>query len=199
MRRIASLLVLFALLWVPAAAFAQTGDVAPRPNLGASKIDPAGALDDLLSVLEQQMMPAVRAMPPEKYNFAPSAALFMQGQPTKFEGVRTFAAEATHVAEANYYFFSQLSDLKPDMDPGTIEKLTNKDDIVMALHKSFAYGHRVIASITPANAWEEIKPVDGLRSRATIAAFATAHGFDHYGQMVEYLRMNGIVPPASAK
>jgi hypothetical protein len=44
-----------------------------------------------------------------------------------------------------------------------------------------------------------IKPVDGFSTRTTIAAFAAAHGYDHYGQMVEYLRMNGIVPPASAK
>jgi uncharacterized damage-inducible protein DinB len=78
-----------------------------------------------------------------------------------------------------------------------IGSLTTKEQIVPALAASFAYAHRAIATITPANAFLTIKGVDGMQTRTTVAAFAVAHGFDHYGQMVEYLRMNGIVPPGS--
>ncbi len=86
------------------------------------------------------------------------------------------------------------------MDPRAILKMTKKDDVVAALAASFAFAHKAIATLTPANAFEVIKsPEPGFQTRATLAAFGIAHGFDHYGQMVEYLRMNGIVPPASAK
>jgi uncharacterized damage-inducible protein DinB len=54
-----------------------------------------------------------------------------------------------------------------------------------------------VATITAANAFVTIKGVDGMQTRASIAAFGVAHGYDHYGQMVEYLRMNGLVPPGS--
>ena len=86
------------------------------------------------------------------------------------------------------------------MDPRAILKLTKKDDVVAALAGSFAFAHKAIATLTPANAFEVIKsPEPGFQTRATLAAFGIAHCWDHYGQMVEYLRMNGIVPPASAK
>jgi len=71
---------------------------------------------------------------------------------------------------------------------------------VAALAGSFAFAHKAIATLTPGNAFEVVKlPEPGMWTRGTLAAFGVAHAFDHYGQMVEYLRMNGIVPPASAK
>jgi uncharacterized damage-inducible protein DinB len=162
--------------------------------------EPSKAFDSQLSLVEREMMGALKAMPAEKYGFAPSVAIFVPGQTTEFQGVRTFAQQATHVAEANYFFYNVISGLKPDMDVAGIEKLTKKDDIVAALAGSFAFAHKAIATLTAANAFEVIKsPEPGFQTRATLAAFGVAHGFDHYGQMVEYLRMNGIVPPASVK
>jgi uncharacterized damage-inducible protein DinB len=169
----------------------------PAPGTIAT---PAEAFDSQLSVIEGEMMSAVKAMPGDKFGFAPSAAIFMPGQKTEFATVRTFAQQATHVAEANYFFYGIVSGLKPDVDPQAILKLTKKDDVVAALAGSFAFAHKAIATLTPANSFEVIKsPEPGFQTRATLAAFGIAHGFDHYGQMVEYLRMNGIVPPASAK
>jgi hypothetical protein len=75
--------------------------------------------------------------------------------------------------------------------------MTSKDDLLKAAAASFAYAHKAIASITPENAYVAIDGVDGLHTRSVIASFISAHGYDHYGQMVEYLRMNGIVPPGS--
>ena len=158
---------------------------------------PAKALDKMLGMYEYQAMGVVKAMPADKYGFAPSAGTFAAGSPEKFDGVRTFAQEVTHVAEANYYFYGSLSGLKPDVDVKKIETLTSKEDCVDALAKSLAFAHKAIATITPENAFVGIKSVDGMDTRASLAAFGVAHGYDHYGQMVEYLRMNGVVPPGS--
>jgi len=172
---------------------------AAAPAVG-SMATPAAALDSQLTLIEHQMMGAVKAMPADKFSFAPSQAIFVPGQKTEFATVRTFGAQATHVAEANYFFYSMVSGLKPDLDVQAIEKLTSKDDVVAALAGSFAFAHKAIATLTPANAFEVIKsPEPGFATRATLAGFGVSHAFDHYGQMVEYLRMNGIVPPASAK
>jgi hypothetical protein len=180
------------------AQMGNTGNAAaPAPG---TIVTPSAAIDLQLSMIEGEMMSAVKAMPEEKYGFAPSQAIFVPGQKTEFATVRTFAQQATHVAEANYFFYSGVSGLKPDVDPRGILKLTKKDDIVAALAGSFAYGHKAIATLTPANSFEVLKFEEpGLWTRATLASFGVAHAFDHYGQMVEYLRMNGIVPPASAK
>jgi uncharacterized damage-inducible protein DinB len=170
----------------------------PQAAVG-TKASPAQSLDVLLTVFEKDIVPAAKAMPAEKYDFAPSAATFATGSPEKFDTVRTFGQQVAHVAEANYYFYSTLSGLKPDMDMSKIDKMVKKDEAVMALEMSIAYAHRAIATITAENAFVTIKGADGMNTRATLAAFGAAHGYDHYGQMVEYLRMNGIVPPSSAK
>ena len=159
-----------------------------------SPVSPAAAEDAMLSTLEHEMTAVVNAMPADKFNFAPSSGA-MPG--AKFDGVRTFAQEVTHVIGGTYYFYSQVSGMKPDVDMKAINALKSKDEIVQALAASFAFAHRAVATITPSNAFLAVKPVDGQNTRATIASFAVAHGFDHYGQMVEYLRMNGITPPGS--
>ena len=87
-----------------------------------------------------------------------------------------------------------MSGLKPDVDPTTLPKLSSKDEIVAALEASFAFDHKAIGTITAANAFES---TSGSSTRSTQAAFIVVHASDEYGQMVEYLRMNGIAPPSS--
>jgi uncharacterized damage-inducible protein DinB len=176
---------------------AQSG--AQGPAIG-SVATPGAAIDSQLSLVEQEMMGAVKAMPAEKFGFAPSAGIFVPAQKTEFATVRTFAQQATHVARANYFFASTFSGLKPDMDVKDLDKMTGKDEAVAALAASFAFAHKAVATLTPQNAFVVIKsPEPGFATNATLAEFLVAHAYDHYGQMVEYLRMNGIVPPASAK
>jgi hypothetical protein len=180
------------------AAMIQRG--AAQDQAAATVISPTAAMDSELSLIEGEMMGAVKAMPADKYAFAPSAAIFAPGQATEFATVRTFGQQVAHVAQANYFFFSTLSGLKPDVDMRVIGKMTSKDEAVAALAGSFAFGHKAFATLTTANAFEVLKtPEPGTQTRLTLAGFAISHCFDHYGQMVEYLRMNAIVPPASAK
>jgi uncharacterized damage-inducible protein DinB len=181
------------------AVAAQTATAGASRKTPARVISPSQALNSQLGMIEGEMMGAVRAMPEDKFSFAPSSSIFAPTQQTQFQGVRTFAQQATHVAQANYSFFAALSGLKPGVDIGAIGKLTSKDDIVAALAGSFSFGHKAIATLTPANAFQVLQSNEpGLQTRATLAAFAIAHDNDHYGQMVEYLRMNGMIPPASA-
>ncbi len=169
-------------------------------NMGGEKVtvgsavSPAQAQDALLSAFEHELLGVVQAMPTDKFSFAPSSGA-MPG--ARFQGVRTFAQQAVHLAQANYFFFMSFGGPKPSVDPEAMGNLKTKDEILSALKGSFAYAHQAIATITTANAYQGIEGVDGMHTRATVASFAVAHGYDHYGQMVEYLRMNGVVPPGS--
>jgi uncharacterized damage-inducible protein DinB len=156
-----------------------------KPAVG-SLIPPAQTYGKVLSIMEQQFVSAAEAMPEDKFNFAPPASL------GEFKDVRTFAGQIKHVTEANYYFFHDPSQPMIDIRPD-IEKLTTKADIVKALKDSFAKAHVFVDTITAENAF--VQTAHG--TRAEIAAFGIAHFMDHYGQIVVYLRMNGIVPPAS--
>jgi uncharacterized damage-inducible protein DinB len=173
----------------------QMGQTAPKVPAGTI-IEPSKSFDALLKIYESEMMGAVNAMPADKYNFAPSPAIFKAEQGVKYDTVRTFGQMVAHVAQANYYFYSTLGGAKPDVDMKAMGNLTSKEDTVKALADSFAYAHKQIATLTAANAFASVKDD---QTKASMAAFGIAHGFDHYGQLVEYLRMNGIVPPASQK
>ncbi|MFZ1012385.1 MAG: DinB family protein, partial [Terracidiphilus sp.] len=128
-------------------------------------------------------------MPEDKFDFAPPATA------GDFKGVRSFSGQVKHVTEANYYFFGgsafSEADLKAKAD--AIDKLKTKAEVIQALKDSFTQAHTFVDSITTDNAF--IATSNG--TRGGMAAFGMAHLMDHYGQMVEYLRMNSIVPPAS--
>jgi hypothetical protein len=156
----------------------------------AASASPAEAYGKLFSGQADEVVGAAEAMPADKYNFAPTSG--------DFKGVRTFGQQVTHIAEAQYFFFSGFG-VKPAIDPKSITALTNKDDIVKALKDSYTFAEQAMKTITTENAFEKIASVDGADTRASIAAVGLAHTNDHYGQMVVYLRMNGIIPPASRK
>lgn len=174
----ASALALCTLLAGPARTYAQADKPAP-----GTKMTPSATYDKLLTNIEKEFVDAAEAMPEDKFNFAPS-----QGE---FKGVRTFAQQVKHVAQANYFFWGSFA--SDTTDSAAIDKLTSKADIVKALKDSIAVGHKAIAGITDENAFVMTK--NG--TPAGMSAFGIAHMMDHYGQLVVYLRMNSIVPPAS--
>ncbi len=174
-------------------AQAQMGPAAAAGTM----VSPAKSFDEMLSGFETEMTGLAKAMPAEKYDFAPSAAIFKPEQTTDFAGVRTFGAMVVHIAQANYYYGGAVGGgMKPDVDVKALSNLKSKDEIVAALAKSFVFVHAAIATLTTANAFQALH---GSSTRASLAGGVVAHGFDHYGQLVEYLRMNGMTPPASAK
>jgi hypothetical protein len=179
-------------------AEAQMGATAPKVPAG-TMIEPGKSMEALLNIYEEEIMGAANAMPADKYSFAPSAAIFVASQKVDFtspKNVNTFGQTVAHIAQANYSFFSSLGGAKPDVDVKGMGGLTSKEDTVKALAGSFAYAHKQLATLTAANAFASVR---GDMTNTSVAAVGIAHMCDHYGQLVEYLRMNGIVPPASQK
>lgn len=153
---------------------------------------PGEALDRALSIVERDFTSAADAMPEDKYSFAPTNG--------EFKGVRTFAQQVKHVASSNYFFASGILQEKPPVDAGGEngpDSLKTKAEIMKFLNDSFAYLHKALPTVNEKNELDQIPMEDRKVTRLSFAAFSVAHPFDHYGQMVEYLRMNGIVPPAS--
>jgi uncharacterized damage-inducible protein DinB len=173
----------------PTFAVAQATD--HKPAVGTVQT-PAAVYGKLLGLIEKEFVGAAEAMPDDKYDFAPPAAIGGD-----FKGVRTFAEQVKHVTEANYYFFNTTGASEADLKAKapTIEKLKTKAEIVQALKDSLTQAHAYVDSITPENAFV----MTATGTRAGMSSFGIAHMMDHYGQMVVYLRMNGIIPPASRK
>ena len=166
----------------------------PAPPAAGSAVDPATSFDAAVTRVEGLWMGAAQAMPADKYNFAPSAAIFAPSQKVQYDGVRTFAQIVTHTIQANYTYFAMIGGIKPDVDIKAIGDLKSKDDIVKALAATFAFAHKAVANVTPANAFNSVR---GVQTPASMFAGAIGHAEDEYGQAVEYLSMNAIVPPAS--
>lgn len=154
----------------------------------------ASEMGKLVSGIEGELVPAAEAMPEDKYPFAPTGG--------EFKGVRTFAAQIKHIAAVNYMLGSAILGEKAPVDTGGEsgpDSIKTKADVVKFLKDSFAYAHKAVDTLTASN---EVAPIkspfgDGNTTRLTMATFVVGHGFDHYGQIAVYLRMNGIIPPAS--
>src|SRR5271155_2069811 len=154
----------------------------------------AQVLDSRVSGVENDFVSAAEAMPEDKYSFAPTSG--------EFKGVRTFAQQAKHVAAVNYILGAAILEEKPPVDVGGEsgpDAVKSKAEIVKYLKESFAYVHKAMGTINEGNLLKPIKNPfgEGTITRLGLAELTFGHCFDHYGQMVEYLRMNSVVPPAS--
>jgi DinB superfamily len=174
-----------------------TGATRPRAQTPSQQPSPtvASVVDREISAIEKQVVEVAEAMPEDKFNFSPES-LNIPGD--EYKGVRTFAVQVKHVASSNYFIWSPLTgDKVPEniKDGNGPADLKTKTDIIKFLKDSFALGHKAAATLTPENMLQT--PGKSKSTRLHLANFGVAHAYDHYGQMVEYLRMNGIVPPAS--
>ena len=152
-------------------------------------------VDRDISNVEKQIVDVAEAMPENKFNFSPET-LTIPGD--DYKGVRTFALQVKHVAASNYAIWSPLTGdkfPKDFMGGNGPENLKTKTEIIQFLKDSFALGRKAAATLTTENMLQN--PEGSKSTRLRLAEFGVAHAYDHYGQMVEYLRMNGIVPPAS--
>jgi len=151
-------------------------------------------LSNTVKNLEHDLVPAAEAMPEDKFGFAPSNG--------EFKGVRTFGEQIKHIAAVNYELGAAILSEKPPVDIGDESgpaSVRSKADILKYLNDSFVYVHKAIDTINEKNLTGTVKSPFGEYkvTRLGLATTVVWHGFDHYGQIVEYLRMNGIVPPAS--
>jgi uncharacterized damage-inducible protein DinB len=180
----------------------QTGTAAPQQQAsdkGASGLDAERekqALRILLKIVDKAIVSAANAMPADKYGFAPTDG--------EFKGVRTFGQQVKHLAATNHILAAAALGQEPPADAGDEtgpEAARTKAEILDYLSASFAHLGKAIDAIGEPNPVVRASPISPLKSteatRSALVVESLVHAFDHYGQMVEYLRMNGVVPPAS--
>jgi DinB family protein len=177
------------LLLLAGGRLALAQDQKPAEHLSIAEV-----MDHNTAGVEGEFVPAAEAMPEDKYSFAPTSG--------EFKGVRTFAQQVKHVAAVNYLVGAAILEQKPPIDPGGEngpDSVKTKAEIVKFLKDSFAYVHKAVATVQDGNLLKPIKSPfgGGTVTRLGLATLIVGHCFDHYGQMVEYLRMNNITPPAS--
>src|SRR5713101_484853 len=197
MQKMKSILIL--VLWLTSGTIlAQAGqqrvDAKEIASLDAER--EKHALQVLAKLAEKVIVSAADAMPADKYGFAPTDG--------EFKGVRTFGQMVKHLSATNYILAAAALGEEPPADAGDElgpEAVRTKDEILRYLKGSFAYLDKAIEAIGQKTALVRSSPISPLKSteatRLALVVESLVHAFDHYGQMVEYLRMNGVVPPAS--
>jgi uncharacterized damage-inducible protein DinB len=180
---------------------AQTGMAASQQHAenGAAALDAQRekhALQIFLKSVQTQIVSAAEAMPAVKYGFAPTEG--------EFKGVRTFAQQVKHLAACNHILAAAALGEDPPADAGDEqgpETVRTKPELLEYLNSSFDHLGRAIDAIGDESVPLKSSPISPLPASKTTRLGLTVesliHSFNHYGQMVEYLRMNGVVPPAS--
>lgn len=154
----------------------------------------AESISGTLQFVEGSFLAVAEAMPEDKYSFIPSAG--------KFDDVRSFGEQVKHVACAQFAFFNEFEGKKPpdDCEKGGHQPARTKPELIKYLKDSFDYSNHVLATLTEKNALERVEGrYAGPNTKLGISVVSVWHITDHYGQLVEYLRMNGIVPPMTQK
>ena len=154
------------------------------------------ALQSLSKIVEKEITSAVDAMPADKFGFAPTDG--------EFKGVRTFGQMVKHLSATNNILAAAALGEEPPADAGDElgpENVRTKAEILTYLRSSFLHLDKAIEAIGQTNIPVNASPISPLKrgevTRSALIVESLVHAFDHYGQLVEYLRMNGVVPPAS--
>jgi len=157
----------------------------------------AAAIDQEITNAEQSFVAAAEAMPEAKFGVTPES-LNIPG--SEFKGVRTFSQQIRHVAADNFAIWAPLTGNPEPAGinaPGGPPEMSARPEVLKFLKDSFTFSHRAVAHLTSQNALELVDFRGRKVTRISLVVLALTHINDHYGQIVEYLRMNGVVPPAS--
>jgi len=186
-------------LWLPAAsllaqASQQVVDTKNDASLDAQQ--EKRSLQSLMKIVEREIISTVDAMPADKFGFAPTDG--------EFKGVRTFGQMVKHFSATNHILAAAALGEEPPADAGDElgpENVRTKAEILTYLKGSFVHLEKAVQAIGQTNIPVNASPISPLKrgevTRLALITETLLHAYDHYGQMVEYLRMNGVVPPAS--
>ena len=162
-------------------------------SYGQQSISPA--IQRQFNKIESDILTSAESMPEDKFNFTPQSLNIKNSQ---FEGVRTFAGQIMHLSTDNILIWSAITgesvraDIEDVNGPKTIK---TKKDVIAYLKSSFAIGQKAISTLTAQNAMDMIEFRGRKLPKLDLAFYALTHANEHYGQMVIYLRMCGIIPP----
>jgi uncharacterized damage-inducible protein DinB len=168
-----TLVLFFAIPLISISLYAQS---APNPLSAGEK--------GFYNYIKADLIKAAEKMPEENYSFKPTPE------------VRSFGQIVGHVADAQYMFCSTVlvDGTKP---PGIEKSKTSKADLVKALNDSFAYCDKAYDGMTDARATEMVKFFGRDMAKLTILSINNGHDDEHYGNIVTYMRIKGLVPPSS--
>ena len=136
-------------------------------------------------IAKNTIVRAADKMPEENYGFKPT------------EDIRSFGQLVGHVADAQYGFCSGAVGEKSPATESVEKTKTSKADLVQALKDAFAYCDKAYGGMTDANAATAVKFFGQNTNRLGVLAFSNMHDYEHYGNMVTYMRLKNIVPPSS--
>lgn len=181
------LLIAAAVLAPASSAAAQTSDGFFGTSLSPSI---AATASNMHATIRRNLAEAAAAMPAADYAFTPTP------------DVRSFGELIGHVVNANFFFCSQVKG-EPSPSKTNHEQAKEKNALVTALGEALAYCDDVYRTTTDANANQVVK-LSGLgasnsSTRGLVLMFNTTHNNEHYGNVVVYLRLKGIVPPSTAR
>lgn len=156
--------------------------------------DPVATMyDEQVTLVEHEVVSLAEAMPADAYDFAPTEG--------RFAGMRSFGEQVTHLATMIYMTSALVLEERSPYGPGTHnngpDELRSKDNVLPYLTDAIAYARRAVATLTVDNHLDPVPSAFGSIPRSAVAAGIAFHSFNHYGQMVVYARMNGVIPPAS--
>jgi uncharacterized damage-inducible protein DinB len=157
----------------------------------------SSAVERQFNKIENDILTTAEAMPESKFNFTPES---LNINNSTFKGVRTFAGQIMHLATDNILIWSAITgdSIRADIeDVNGPQSIKTKKDIIEYLKSSFAIGRKAISTLTNQNAMDMIDFRWRKLPRLDLAFYALTHANEHYGQMAIYLRMCGVVPPAS--
>ena len=166
---------------LPEASLAQT----PSGSATSSVLEMVAGIEKTLTAVAEEM-------PADKYEFVPTDGLF--------RGVRTFARQLKHAAAVQHLVAATIlgervtADMSDERGPDTVK---TKAEVQEYLRQSFVALRRAAATVNDTNAFATFKGPFGEASntRVGLVVLAVSHSWNHYGQVVPYLRMNGIAPP----
>jgi uncharacterized damage-inducible protein DinB len=170
----------------------RTVPIVPLQGAASPSVTMASTIEPWWGMIQESFVGAAEAMPADRYEFTPKDGAFTNA--------RSFAQQVKHVACANFAFFNEIEGKTPpdSCETGGPDKARTRDELLAYLRSSFEYGRTVLARLTPENALDPASGrYGGSSTRLGLTTLAIWHASDHYGQIVMYLRLNGIVPPAS--
>ncbi len=173
--------------WIPQGASAQS-------PVSAEAQSPSAVVLEMVDRIEKALTRVAEEMPEDKYEFVPTSGAF--------RGVRTFSRQIKHAAAVQHLVAARILDerMTPDMaDERGPDNVRTKTEVLQYLKESFGALKRAAAAIDWDNAFAPFKGPFGsaATTRLGLIAQAVSHSWNHYGQLVPYLRMNGLIPPGS--
>jgi uncharacterized damage-inducible protein DinB len=160
---------------------------------GQQSISPA--IERQFNKIESDILSSAQAMPDDKFNFTPEN---LNIKNSDFKGVRTFGGQIMHLATDNILIWSAITNASVRADIEDVngpKNIQSKKDVINYLKSSFAIGRNAISTLTTQNVMTLIEFRGRQLSKLDLAFYALTHANEHYGQMVIYLRMCGIIPP----